>query len=112
MAELMGYEMRILIFTLIYNIIIIYFQFYSDKHYRQMYFIAHNFFYVSFDLNMLIFVPLKHLIFSERSSWSSSQDKNVLPLDIYWNQPNRHVMYACPSLITRTIYKDDWCRFS
>ena len=110
MEELVGYEMSLLIFTLVYNILIIYFQFYSDKHYRQMYFIAHNVFYVIFvDFYMLVYVPLKHLTISKQSIWPCSQERkeNELrsfyvrnPLEsfqksqIHKNQPRRHFKYG------------------
>ena len=76
MKEIGGYVTSLLVFQLIYNIMIVYFQFFGDSKNSHIYLIIHNMFYVCFvDLYISFFIPLKHLILCRKYLWYSSQQK-------------------------------------
>ena len=76
MEEIVGYEKNLHLFTLLYNGLIVYIQFYSDKVNSQTYFVLHNLMYVGFvDIYNLVIVPLKHLLLCNESIWYPSNDK-------------------------------------
>ena len=70
LQEIVQNERNLLIFTLFYNILIIWIQFYSDKANSHIYFVAHNLIYVNFvDIYSLVFIPLKQLHLCNSSIW-------------------------------------------
>ena len=78
MDEIVRYEKNMLIFTFIYNLIIIYIQYFCNRVDSKFYFVFHNLLYVSFvDIYSVVVVPLKHLLLCNESIWSSI--KNTEP---------------------------------
>jgi hypothetical protein len=76
MEEIGGYVTSLLVFQLTYNIMIVYFQFFSDSKNSHICFIIHNIFYLCVvDLYNSFFIPLKHLILCHRKLWHSPQQK-------------------------------------
>ena len=87
--EIVGYKTRLLLFTLIYNIMIVLFQFYCDSDNSHIYFVVHNIFYVSFvNIYFLVYVPLKHVLLSNQSIWYSTKSKDQdTPRSFYVRNP-------------------------
>ena len=76
MEEIGGYVTSLLVFQLSYNIMIVYFQFFSDSKNSHICFLIHNIFYFCcVDLYNSVFIPLKHLILCHTTLWHSSQHK-------------------------------------
>ena len=78
MKEIGGYVNSLLVFQLIYNVMIVYFQFFCERKTSHICFILHNIFYFCFvDLYISVVIPIKHLILCHKSLSYSTQQKET-----------------------------------
>ena len=86
--EIFGHIMSLLMFQLLYNVMIVYFQLFCGGENSHIHFIIHNIFYVCFvDLYILVIVPVKQLILCNDIFWNPELRNENMTKPFYVRNP-------------------------